>query len=54
MDVSDVKICESQPLHPDTDAPFEERVVAVPEEPNLHLFLHARCPRGTRHPETSC
>ena len=35
MDVSDVKMCESQPLHPDGDAPFEERVVAVPEEPNL-------------------
>ena len=41
--MSDVKMCASQPLHPDTDAPFEERVVAVPEKPNLHLFLHARC-----------
>ena len=33
MDMSDVKMCESQPLPPDTDAPFEELVVAVPEEP---------------------
>ena len=50
MDVSDVKMCESQPLHPDTDAAFEERVVAVPEEPNLHLFSRARCLREMRHP----
>ena len=49
MDVSDVKMCETQPLHPDTDAPFEERVSAVPEESNLHFFRHARCRRGTRH-----
>ena len=36
--MSDVKMCESQPLHPDSDAPFEERVVAVPEEPILQPF----------------
>ena len=23
--------------HPDTDAPFEEHVIAMREEPNLHL-----------------
>ena len=36
--MSDVKMCESQLLHPDSDAPFEERVVAVLEEPNLQPF----------------
>ena len=28
------------PLHPDTDAPFEEHVIAVREEPNLHLEFY--------------
>ena len=26
-------------MHPDTDAPFEEHVITVREEPNLHLEL---------------
>ena len=39
----EVRPASCHPLHPDTGAPFhEERVIAIREEPNLHLELHLR------------
>ena len=36
------------PLHPDTGAPFEERAIAVWEEPNLHFEFFQRVTDGMR------